>query len=136
MTEKLKVIKSNGLAPKNASMDGKPKVTLIPMDILIEFLVPAYDEGIEKYERESWRRGFPVSEMIDACKRHTDAFFHDNEDIDPDSTTKKHHLAGAIFSLISALHTLKYHPELDDRTDPATGDSNTELERAKICLKK
>jgi len=123
------MIKELKTAPKNATQDGKPRVTLIPMDILMEYLIPAYEEGIIKYERESWRRGFIVSEMIDACKRHTDAFFYKNEDIDPDSTTKKHHLAGAIFSLISALHTLKYHPELDDRTDPATGDSNTELEK-------
>ncbi len=118
------MIKDLKTAPKNAAQDGKPRVTLIPMDILMEYLIPAYEEGIIKYERESWRRGFPVSAMIDACKRHTDAFFYKKEDIDPDSSTNKHHLAGAIFSLISALHTLKYHPELDDRTDPATGESN------------
>lgn len=128
MAEKLEMVKPIGLAPKNAGEEGKPRVTLIPMDILTEYLTPAYNEGIEKYERESWRRGFPVSEMIDACKRHTDAFFHGNEDIDPDSTTEKHHLAGAIFSLISALHTLKYHPELDDRTNPANGHHDKKIE--------
>jgi len=115
MTKKFKT------APKNAAQDGKPRVTLIPMDVLIEFVIPAYEEGLIKYERESWRQGFIVSEMVDACKRHLDAFFHDNEDIDPESQTNKHHLSGAVFSLLAALHTLKYHPELDDRTDPATG---------------
>lgn len=115
-----------GIAPKNATQEGKARMSLIPKDILREFVVPAYEEGILKYERDSWRRGFKVSEMMDACERHMEAFFEQCEDMDPDAVVPKHHLGGAIFSLLSALHTLKYHPELDDRRDPATGQPSTE----------
>lgn len=113
-------------APKDAKKDGKPTVSLLPQDILMEYVVAAYEEGLIKYERESWRRGFVVSELIDAERRHVKAFFERCEDYDleteRDYGIKKHHIAGAIFSLLSILHTLKYHPHLDDRRDPATGD--------------
>jgi len=104
-------------APKNNEIDGKPKVSLLPMDMLIKYVVPAYEEGVQKYERESWRKGFPVSVMIDAALRHITAFFWEGEDTDPDSLVGKHHLAGAIFSLLSVLHTLDIRPELDDRVN-------------------
>lgn len=105
-------------APKNNVQEGKPRVSLIPIDVLIEYLVPAYEEGCVKYERESWRKGFNTSILIDAAERHISKFFYDGEDWDPDAAKlgiRKHHLAGAIFSLISILHTLKTSPELDDR---------------------
>lgn len=113
-------------APKDAHKDGKPIVSLIPMDLLIEFLEPAYREGLIKYEQESWRRGFLLSDLYDAAQRHIQAFFFECEDHDQEALErfqiKKHHLAGAIFSLLSALHTQKYHPHFDNRRDPATGD--------------
>ncbi len=121
-------------APKCAREEGKPRPSLIPMDILIEFLVPAYEEGLIKYEKESWRRGFKISELMDAVDRHKSAFFHERKDLDETAMSEygieKHHLAGAIFSLIAALHTLKYHPELDDRHEKSYGDSpdNPELD--------
>ncbi len=113
-------------APKDAAKDGKAKMSLIPMDILMEFLPPAYEEGILKYERESWRRGFKVTEMVDAAQRHLTDFSHKNEDYDPSAEklgVMKHHLSGTIFSCLSILHTLKYHSEFDDRVNPATGES-------------
>lgn len=109
-------------APKNDIKEGKHRPTLLPMDIITEVLCPAYEEGVDKYYRESWRQGFEISKMIDAASRHIDAFFYEGKNIDLSSSTKKHHLGGAIFSLISAYHTLKYHPELDDRRDQVTGE--------------
>lgn len=91
----------------------------------MEFLPPAYEEGLIKYERESWRRGFKVSKMFEAATRHLIAFQYYGENLDPEAIEKfgieKHHLAGAIFSLLSILHTMKYRPELDDRRDPSNG---------------
>lgn len=116
----------SSLAPKMARSEKKPQISLIPMDILRTFILPAYEEGVIKYERESWRRGFNVMEMVDAANRHIESFSHSGEDFDKEAWEKfgimKHHLAGAIFSLISILHTLAYHPELDDRKDPKNGD--------------
>lgn len=102
-------------APKNNVAEGKPRVSLLPMDVLIRHLVPAYEEGVQKYARESWRDGFYVSVLIDAALRHIADFYYLGRDADPDSPTGKHHLAGAIFSLLSVLHTLDTRPDLDDR---------------------
>ena len=105
-------------APKNNAKEGKPRSSLIPWDILIEYLTAAYEEGLLKYTRESWREGFKVTDLYDALQRHINAFFFDREDYDPDAAklgVKKHHLAGAMFCILSILWTLKTRPELDDR---------------------
>ena len=109
MNDNLKV------APKNNVKEGKPRPTLLPMDVLMEMMCPAYEEGVEKYERESWRDGFYVSTLMDAAFRHMIEFYYNGHDIDEASSTKKHHLAGALFSIASVLHALKTRPELDDR---------------------
>ena len=67
-------------APKNNIKEGKPQPSLIPLDVLIKYLEPAYQEGLIKYERESWRRGFNTSILIDSALRHISAFFYDKED--------------------------------------------------------
>ena len=105
-------------APKNNVAEDKPRMSLIPMDVLARHLCPAYEEGIIKYARDSWRQGFNTSVMIDSADRHIAAFWHDCEDYDPDAAKlgiKKHHLGAAIFALIAILHTLDTRPELDDR---------------------
>jgi hypothetical protein len=111
-TKKLKT------APKNNLLEKKPRPSLIPLDVLIKHLCPAYEEGIIKYSRESWREGFYVSVMIDAALRHISKFFYEGEELDKDALKlgiKKHHLGGALFSILSILHTLDTRPELDDR---------------------
>ena len=102
-------------APKNNIQEGKPRLSLLPLDVLGKYLVPAYEEGVKKYQRESWRGGFHVSVMVDAALRHIEEFFWQGKDVDQDSQTGKHHLAGAIFCLVSILHTLDTRPDLDDR---------------------
>jgi hypothetical protein len=102
-------------APKNNTQENKPQPTLLPLDVLLKYLEPAYREGVIKYERESWRGGFHVSVLVDAALRHIIEFYWQGKDADADSSTGKHHLAGAIFSLCSILHTLDTRPELDDR---------------------
>ena len=108
---------SKDLAPKDAK--GKPAASLLPLDVLIKHLVPAYEEGLLKYEKESWRKGFPVSTMIDACLRHINEFYWKGEDFDEETLEKygitKHHLGAATFCLVSTLHTLDNYPESDDR---------------------
>lgn len=105
-------------APKNFAVEGKPRPTLLPLDVLMKYLTPAYEEGVKKYVRESWRGGFELSVLGDALLRHFIAFFYQGEDWDPDAAQlgiKKHHLGGALFCLLSMLWTLETRPELDDR---------------------
>ena len=93
-------------------------MTLLPFDVLRKWIIPAYEEGLIKYYRESWRNGFNVSDLMEAALRHIEEFFYKHEDYDPEAEklgVKKHHLAGATFSLLACLHTLEHYPELDDR---------------------
>lgn len=103
-------------APKNNLAEKKPLPNLIPMDILMKYLEPAYQEGILKYSRESWRGGFKTSVCIDSARRHIYAFYYGGQDMDPDSLVdNKHHLAAAIFWLTCNLQSMDARPELDDR---------------------
>lgn len=112
-------------APKDHLKEKKLDPSLLPMDVLIKYVVPAYQEGLQKYERESWRRGFHTSTLLAACQRHL-AAYTGGEDYDPEPKEKfdidKHHLGAAIFCLLSILHSNEHHPELDDRRDIRTGN--------------
>ena len=101
-------------APKNNKSEKKNEMSLIPFDILSKMLYPAYKEGVEKYERESWRKGFKQSVLMDACLRHLTSFFYDREDFDKDCP-EKHHLGAAVFCLVSMYHSWENFPEFDDR---------------------
>ena len=106
-------------APKNNTTENKPETSLIPDDLLEEFLTSCYAEGIKKYFRESWRLGFKTSVMQSALKRHLTAYFYKGEDWDKETLEtygiKKHHLGAVIFCALCMLDTYKNHPEKDDR---------------------
>ncbi len=106
------------MATKNIDLENKPKPSVIPIDLLIEVLEPAYREGLIKYSREDWRFGFKTTDMMDAALRHLSAYYYKGEDYDKEaekSNIKKHHLGAAIFCLICMYDTFAYHPEMDDR---------------------
>jgi hypothetical protein len=106
-------------APKNNTTEDKAQVSLIPLDLIIPMLEPAYREGILKYQRESWRLGFNSTVMYDALMRHLKAWFFDLESYDPETKEKfnidKHHLGAAMFCLINLYATDMNFPELDNR---------------------
>lgn len=106
-------------APKNNEKENKLRPHLLPLDLLMELLCPAYEEGLLKYFKESWRMGFLHSVMYDACQRHIKAFYFDKEEFDQETLKlygiKKPHLGAAIFCLISMYITQKLHPHMDDR---------------------
>jgi len=106
------------LAPKNFKEEDKPQISLLPMDLLVPILEPAYREGVEKYERESWRKGFHVSKMFDSTMRHLIAFYYNREFYDPDPLAMKHskcHLGGSVFSIINMFNTVQNGKGVDDR---------------------
>lgn len=124
-------------APKNNDIEGKVQVSLIPLDLIIPMLEPAYREGIIKYDRESWRAGFNSTVMYDALMRHLTKWFFELESYDPESKEKfninKHHLGAAMFCLINLYDTDMNFPELDDR--PLKGLEKYK-EEAKISSKR
>lgn len=111
--------KKNEYGLKNNIEEDKAQMSLLPLDLLAELLEPAYREGLVKYERESWRKGFKASVMMDAALRHISAFYFWKEDYDPETLDKygisKPHLGAAIFCLISMYNSVHNHVGLDDR---------------------
>lgn len=103
------------VAPKEFTECGKTKdeIHLIPMDVLVKYVLPAYLEGIEKYGEGTWRRGFKASHMIDAALRHILKWYWGCEDEDGEGG--KNHLAGAIFSLLAAIWSVYELVGFDDR---------------------
>ena len=119
-----KVLAKGGViecGPKNNEQEGKPRMSLLPLDLLTELLVPAYEVGCIKYHRESWRKGFPVSVMMDACLRHLSKFYYDRENFDQDALRDQnievHHIGSAIFCLVSMYNSIHNHVGLDDRPE-------------------
>ena len=118
-----KVLAKGGViecAPKNHLEEGKLQMSLLPLDLLSELLCPAYEEGLLKYERESWRKGFKVSVLVDAALRHLSKFYYEREDYDKETEEKyniqKHHLSAVIFCCIAMYNSLKINKDLfDDR---------------------
>jgi hypothetical protein len=107
-------------APKNNEQEGKHQPSLLPLDLLMELMCPAYLEGTIKYIRESWRHGFKMSVMFDACQRHLEKFFYQYEDYDKETwdkyRIKKHHLGAAMFCIVAMYWTQKIkRKDLDDR---------------------
>jgi hypothetical protein len=106
-------------APKDHEKENKFQPSLLPMDLLVPMLEPAYREGVLKYHRESWRNGFNATVMYDALRRHLDAWFYELESYDPESMEKfnieKHHLGAVIFCVINLYNTEMNFPHLDDR---------------------
>ncbi len=99
----------------------------------LPILEPAYREGILKYQRESWRLGFKSTLMYDALMRHLTAWFFGLESYDLESKEKfninKHHLGGAMFSMINLYATEMKFPELDDRPLKILENYKNELKR-------
>ncbi|MDP8268288.1 MAG: DUF5664 domain-containing protein [Candidatus Tenebribacter davisii] len=104
-------------APKNTINENKPDMDLIPWGLIAKHLPPAYEEGLIKYYKRSWELGFATTSMFSGAMRHLIAY-RDGENYDHSAQELgiiKHHLAGALFSILCMLDTYDNHPELDDR---------------------
>jgi hypothetical protein len=91
--------------------DGKPMFACLQPDALLE-LGKVAALGANKYGLHNYRKGLSVSRTIDAAFRHLIAFLK-GEDNDP--VDGNNHLASVAWNALTALQTLKDHPELDDR---------------------
>jgi len=68
--------------------------------------------GAEKYEKDNWRRGIPMSRYISAALRHIHAW-NSGEDLDPESGMS--HIDHAMCGLMFVQWYIKHRPECDDR---------------------
>jgi hypothetical protein len=63
--------------------EGKCKWSLVDFKSL-EPMVKVLEYGTEKYSRDNWKKGLPVTEICESLMRHLYAFL-DGENIDPES---------------------------------------------------
>lgn len=58
--------------------EGKPKWSLVDFDSL-EGIVKVLEHGCKKYERDNWKKGMPVSEVLESLLRHVFALMRGEE---------------------------------------------------------
>ena len=94
---------------KNDREEGKPNLALLPMDVLGR-VARAYEYGLKKYRRNSWRKGFKTDRMIAAALRHISEWNDRGQEYDKDAYDSEgmrvHHVAMAVFNLLCVLHTI------------------------------
>lgn len=83
-------------AVKHASRDrrgsNKPQLSLIlEFTAALEGAAKGFAEGVAKYGRGNWKKGFPQEEIIDSMMSHLTKHMN-GEIVDPDSTTGATHL--------------------------------------------
>lgn len=60
------------------AMNGKGLPSLLPVDALIA-ASKRFEDGAEKYGRDNWRKGIPLSRYVDSLYRHLWAFIEADE---------------------------------------------------------
>lgn len=106
-----KTLTGNKEAKDNNS---KPRMSLIPREALLE-LAKALTAGEKKYGSHNWRKGIPISYLLDASIRHIYQFL-EGENFDEE--TKTHHLGCAMANLSFAINMFYTNIDADDRFKP------------------
>lgn len=90
---------------------GKRQWSLVDFKSL-EPMVEVLEFGMQKYSRNNWKQGFPVTQLCESLLRHVFELL-EGKDIDEESKLKiiGHIQCNALF----LAHTLANHPEFDDR---------------------
>lgn len=90
---------------------GKAPLHLLNQDALLE-TAKVFGFGAEKYAKHNWRKGIPLTRILDGVMRHCIELQKGN-DIDPESGLP--HAAHAIAGLMMFMGINKDSPEFDDR---------------------
>jgi hypothetical protein len=80
----------------------------------LEEVAKVYGYGANKYEDNNWRKGYSWTWTLDALGRHV-AQFRKGESFDSES--KLHHLAHAVFHLLTLMEVERAGLGTDDRGD-------------------
>jgi len=75
----------------------------------------AFAEGEQKYGRDNWLRGFPVTVMVDHAMEHILSFLSGDNSED--------HMGHALWNIGAIIHLMENNPELDDRPEYARHSS-------------
>lgn len=82
-------------------------------------LAETYAEGAKKYGPDNWKKGFPVSDVMNHAKRHINLWLAGD--------TSEDHLAHAAWNLFTVMHFEETRPDLIDvSTRPQFQSNNKE----------
>lgn len=90
---------------------GKPKISLIPSEAIIE-MAKAFTYGASKYSEHNFKSGIKYSRLLDAAMRHLLAF---NSGEDTDFESKNNHLGHALASIAMLTYMTYNKKDMDDR---------------------
>lgn len=88
---------------------------------MLKAVADAYGEGMKKYGRDNWQKGFKESVMIQHALTHLIHYVNGTEG---DGESPLAHLGHAIWNLGALCWNRKHHPELMDVTGPDPGPEN------------
>ena len=90
---------------------GKLEWSLVDFDSL-EGLVRVLEYGKDKYARDNWRLGMPVTQVTESLMRHLFAFAK-GEDVDPESGCR--HISHVLCNAMFLEYILREKQHYDDR---------------------
>lgn len=91
---------------------GKPKYSLMDLKLMLP-MIEVLEYGTNKYKRDNWRKGLPVTEICDSLMRHLAAFL-DGENFDVESG--KSHIGHMMCNLMFLQHVMS-DPEMRSKFD-------------------
>jgi hypothetical protein len=92
---------------------GKAHWSLVDFKSL-EPMVEVLEFGAKKYARENWKKGMPVSEVVESMLRHTFSLLS-GESYDKESLI--HHIGHIQCNAMFIAYILREKPEFNDLTD-------------------
>lgn len=95
--------------------EGKPKLSFIfDFPNSMNAVANVMEQGAEKYDRNNWKKGGPITEIEDSLLRHV-RDFHNCQDDDKES--KQNHLAHVVANACFIMESLERHGGLFDDRD-------------------
>ncbi len=91
----------------------KPKLSLIDLSKM-EDCANVLEFGAKKYSRDNWKKGLPLSEILDSMLRHI-AAIQKGEWLDPESGLP--HIGHIQCNALFLAWMMQNRPDLDDRID-------------------
>lgn len=91
--------------------EGKRRWSLLDIEA-IEGLIDALEYGAEKYSRDDWKKGMPITVLYDKVQRHLAEVMKKN---DIDSESGLLHVDHAMADLMFLSHMVRERKDMDDR---------------------
>lgn len=111
LAEHDQLVGTESRAKRDRAGSGKPQLSLV-LEFRNALLSAAkgLEEGVAKYGRGNWRKGFPAEEICDSLANHLTAYLS-GELIDPDSATGATHLEKVLCNALMLVELHNVRPE-------------------------